>query len=370
MTAPAYGAVGTRTQVAAGTSRAPALPAGRANGDVLIAICGSKNNAAHSIAGTGWAALTPQVDSGTGWTVSLWYRIVDGAEAAPTISWTGSVACFAQIIRYTRAPAEGSPFGAIGTAGTGTTSPHAAPGITTTQSNSTVVYIGAAAANTGYGAVSGWTERADNGSATGASRNVIGEKAVAAAGTTTGATSATGANAAWVQWQIEITEPLVTATGTGNGSAAGSAEAAVSVSAAASGNTSAAGGAIAAVSVSAAASGSVSATGDALAAVSVLAAGDAAGGPANGAAAAAVTVSAAASGAASATGGAVATVSDGAPPHGMVSLPGRWSVWQIGGRWQAHMAVGHWSRRQIEGQWQVCALIGRWARRQIEGRWR
>jgi uncharacterized small protein (DUF1192 family) len=208
MAAPVWLNVGTRNNSAGATSLVPALPASRANGNILIAVCASKNNATHSVSGSGWVALGTQTNSGTGWTVSLWRLVVNGSEGAPTISWTGSVAAFAQIIQYTRANFDtASPFGTIGTPGAGTTSTHTSTGFNSTRNNSLITYIDAAAANTAIAQPSSWTERYDAGSATGATRNAGGTRAITTSGSSSGNISVTGAAAAWVQWQIEILEP-------------------------------------------------------------------------------------------------------------------------------------------------------------------
>lgn len=198
-----YVAVGSRANSSGATSRAPALPTTRTNGDLLIAICGSKNNATHSVSGTGWTKIA-QVNSGANWTVSLCWLIVNGSEAAPTISWTGSVACFAHVIQYSGTSA--TPFGASNS-NTGTTSTHSCTQITTTGSNSMVVYLDGAAANTALATPSGWTENNDSGSTTGATRDTAGSKTIASSGTGSGDISVTGANDAWVMWQYELLSP-------------------------------------------------------------------------------------------------------------------------------------------------------------------
>lgn len=210
MTAQAYLNVGTRSQSAGATSQTPSLPGSRTNGNLLIAQAWSKNNATHSISGTGWAAIPglSQTNSGASMTTSWWYRLVDGTEGAPTISWTGSVACGAQVIQFLRDDESTPPFGFVGTPSTGTTSTHTSTGQNTTYNNSLVIYLDVCAANTAIATPSGWTERFDAGSATGASRNAGGTKSVATSGTGSGNISVTGGAAAWVQVQIELREPV------------------------------------------------------------------------------------------------------------------------------------------------------------------
>lgn len=213
MTAVTYLNVGTRTQIAAATSRTPALPGSRTNGNVLLLRVWSKNNAAHSISGAGWLPLewspgVNQIDSGSGLTVSYWYRVVDGTETTATVSWAGSVACGGQVTQFLRDDESAPVFGFVGTPTTGTTSTHTSTGQNTTANNSLVFYDDVCAANTAIATPSGWTERYDAGNATGASRNAGGTKAVATSGTASGNISVTGGAAAWVQVQIEFREPV------------------------------------------------------------------------------------------------------------------------------------------------------------------
>jgi hypothetical protein len=79
-----------------------------------------------------------------------------------------------------------------------------------------VIYIDAAAANTAIAQPTGWTERLDGGSATGATRNANGDKTVASSGGSSGNISVTGANAAWVMWQIELHERVTLSVQEGN----------------------------------------------------------------------------------------------------------------------------------------------------------
>jgi hypothetical protein len=204
-----YVNVGARTNSSGATSATPALPASRVNGNLLIAICGTKNNASHSTATSGWQKLS-QRDSGTGWTLSIFYRTVDGTEAAPVITWSGSVANFAIQAQYSGADRIIGNF--LGN--NGTTSPHTNAGITAIRKNSQPIYIGGAAANTAYGTNTGWSENSDAGSATGATRHVFGRRnATINNGDASGSISLTGAAAAWVLYQIELLEPLTLSGG-------------------------------------------------------------------------------------------------------------------------------------------------------------
>jgi hypothetical protein len=204
---PAAGAVayvnyGTRANSAGATSRNPGLPLGLSLGDIVFAIVGSKNNETHNSATAEWTKLNQQ-NSGTGWTVSLWYHIVDGTDTAITVTWTTSVACFGQSWAMSGVDPN-DPIGAV-SVNTGTTSPHTVTGFNTTKPGSVSCMPRHALDTTGYGLQSGWTENRDNSSATGVTRNVIGGRDFDAAGSATGNLSITGAAAAWVMWLIELT---------------------------------------------------------------------------------------------------------------------------------------------------------------------
>ena len=201
MAGPIFNSVGTRSTSAGATSRAPAKPSAASANGLMLCVVTTKNNETHSTATAGWALLS-QVNSGAGFTASLWHA--KGDAVAPTFTWTSSVACSAQISYYDDpANVVDVVLGAT-TSNSGTTSTHSTSSVNTTRSNSLVVYADVAAANTALATPSGWTEDVDAGSATDAGRSTWGSKAVASSGSASGAISVTGANAAWVQWQVEV----------------------------------------------------------------------------------------------------------------------------------------------------------------------
>lgn len=163
-----------------------------------------------------WLPIGDQVFAGSSWMHSLWFCVADGGETAPTVSWSGSVAGYAQIHQYSRANIETSaPIGTVGPAGAGSTgTTHSSTGIDTRRGNSTIVYIEGRAGNTTLAQPSGWTERVDNGSATGTTSNTIGDRSVATGGSNAGNISVSAAaSAAWVQRQIELKEPHTLVSG-------------------------------------------------------------------------------------------------------------------------------------------------------------
>lgn len=209
MTAQAYLNVSaTPVQNNSAATLTPPLPTSRVSGNAIYAVCVSKNNAVHSTSTAGWVKKD-QVNSGASFTASLWECEVDGTEAAPVFTWTGAAACSARVWQYTRDDFSTALTGAFSSNfGTGTT--HTSPALTTTANNSRIMYVDVCGANTAASAPSGRTERFDAGNATGATRMVVGDSLVTTAGGSSGSSSLTGGNAAWVQWQVELLEPLFT----------------------------------------------------------------------------------------------------------------------------------------------------------------
>lgn len=201
-------AFGARAQSGGAASISPAKPSVLGVAGILIAVVTSKNNAPHSTGTSGWA-LIGQVNSGADFTASLW--IAAETASAPTFSWSGSVACSARIGYY--ASIDGPTATTLGatTSNSGSGNPHSTGAINTTRDDSVVLYVDVAAANTALAEPSGWTEDQDSGSVTDGGRTVFGRRSMAASGSSTGAISVTGANTAWVQWQIEL--QAATATG-------------------------------------------------------------------------------------------------------------------------------------------------------------
>lgn len=201
---PVYSNIGTRSSSAATTSYTPALPASLGNGNLLIAMVGSKNTLDHTlVSGPGWVKYDQQTYS-TAFTVSLWWRVVDGTEVAPEISVGSSVAGFGQIIQYT-GQYRTNPFGnKVASVGSGTS--QNVSGLTTDSANSRVVYLHAMSANTAVSVSAPFTERFDNGSGTGTTRNSGGDNLYPSAGSNVEAAAISAGSGNWVLWQIELRE--------------------------------------------------------------------------------------------------------------------------------------------------------------------
>lgn len=205
MTSPIYQTFGAASVTAGDTLRTPSLPLTRSNGQLLIAGCCTKNNDVHSWSGTGWTKFD-QVNSGSGFTASLAFCIVNGSESAPTCSWTNSSAARALMTSWSGTDGA-NPFDGAHNSNTGTGATHSCTGFNTTRNDSRVIYIDLANVNTTLATPSGWTENLDAGSGTSVSRHVIGGKDIATSGTASGDISVTGGAAEWVMWQIELRSP-------------------------------------------------------------------------------------------------------------------------------------------------------------------
>lgn len=203
MTTPIFTAIGARSTTAGATTLTPAKPTVSGLGGKMLAVCQTKNNDTHSTTTGGWN-LIAQVNSGANFTASLW----EAAEtaAAPVFTWTGSVAAAAQVAYYCNANAPVDATIGFAVNSNGLTSTHATASSNSTGGDSLAVYVDAAAANTALATPAGWTEDADAGSATDAGRTTFGSKSLGASGSASGAISVTGANAAWVQFQVELME--------------------------------------------------------------------------------------------------------------------------------------------------------------------
>ncbi len=201
MTALAFIAAGTRATSAGATSISPLKPTVLGNGGKLLCVVTSKNNATHATATPGWTIVGTQVNSGANFTASLWEAVESAA--APTFTWTGSVAASARIVYYVSPDAPAGLVGAV-SSNSGSVNPHTSTAIISTRNQSLFVYLDVAAANTALATPGGWTEDDDSGSATDAGRTAFGSKAAPTTGANSGAISVTGAAADWVQFQVEV----------------------------------------------------------------------------------------------------------------------------------------------------------------------
>jgi hypothetical protein len=206
----AFGAVGTQSGQASGTTITPALPAGLAVGNLIISVAAVKNNSTLTWP-AGWTKVS-QTNSGASWTVAWAWRINVTGVTAPAITIGTSAAATAQCWSYTGQDQFG-PIGRVGAAGTGTTSPHTCNGSATTRTNSFNLYIDACAAATALTNPTSttpatYTQRSATTNATSVTSISLGDGSVATQGSVTSNLSSTGGAAAYVEWQIEILAPM------------------------------------------------------------------------------------------------------------------------------------------------------------------
>lgn len=193
---------GTRSSDAGSAAVTPALP-NRNAGDLLIALVMCEGSANHAWP-AGWTNVAER-RVGSTLTMSWGWRVSNASDAAPNVTWTGagSLANFGQVVNYRGA----HPLSAIGNVSVSgsTGSPHAVAGVTISERDVRIVYLGGATTNTAYGAVSGFAEDLDVGSNTGSTRNVVGGRNYAnSSGATTDTVSITGSTGSWALWVQEI----------------------------------------------------------------------------------------------------------------------------------------------------------------------
>lgn len=200
----AYVNSGSRIATAGATTLTATLPASLVTGNILVTEICVKNGDTVTISGSGWAILGTQVKIGTSFTALLAYRIVDGGEVSCIATWTNSAAAMVKMHQISGLAS--ALLGATNSnSGTGTT--HSVTGITTTRENSYVFYADLVGINNSTATPTGWTEDNDGGSATSATRGVVGHKIVAALGDASGDISVTGGNGNWVMFQYELLMP-------------------------------------------------------------------------------------------------------------------------------------------------------------------
>lgn len=208
MAAPAYVSTGTKT-AGTGTSAAPALPTSPSVGDLLIAVVARNNNGARGGDPSGWNHISTDSNS-TQITISRYWRIYQAGDAAPTFSWTGSVA-FQSVIHSFSGSDQTAPIGAIGTAFADTDNVAASNALTTTRADSLVLLSCVVKANDDADQPSGWSVAYASGAANNPAISSY-TKSVATSGTSSGATSAACGFAQFVTQQIEIMSPAAADT--------------------------------------------------------------------------------------------------------------------------------------------------------------
>lgn len=138
MANPSYVNAGTVVTTGSGTSLAPTLPGSRTNNNLLIAFVAVNATGKTFSVGGGWTV--DETVNTTHHSVARVSRLVDGTEAAPTISWTGNAAGNAWIAQFT-GNAAASYFGNSNSAQGNSGAALSSGTLTTTADNSLVARI-------------------------------------------------------------------------------------------------------------------------------------------------------------------------------------------------------------------------------------
>lgn len=176
------------------------LPSSRANGNLLIALLTTTFNNAQT-----WPASWDVIYAAWNQThyVSIAWRIVDGTEAAPTVTWpttsgkTGRCQCY----QFSGTLID-TPIGDI-SFNTGNTELHSSPAIDTIGVNSTAIYIDSSPNAVPMSQPSGWSQHFANTYAVG-SKSLTGGPGISSGNIS----SAGGFGGYWTSLQIELTQQL------------------------------------------------------------------------------------------------------------------------------------------------------------------
>ncbi len=197
----AFASTGSIISSASAAALTPVRPSSNA-GDVFFAMIAILSNATINTP-AGWSKLF-QTNSGVSFTAALYEAAATGS-SNPAFTWTGSVACAAQIVRFvgTKFPANGANGGPVA----GTTNPHTSTALTTTFNNSLAVAFDFQSSATAQPSVpAGWSSLFANGDATSAIAFAAWGKTINLSGTSSGAISQNQTAVAWVEDQMEALE--------------------------------------------------------------------------------------------------------------------------------------------------------------------
>lgn len=137
MSAPVFQNDGGINGALGGTTATASLPGSRSNGDLLLAECQVLTGLKTIVETSDWHIEDDATDANTS---TCWaWRYVDGTEAAPNFSWTGSAVWHCKVVRY-NGVASALAIGAKSN-GKGNSATLAIGAITTTQPDSTVVAL-------------------------------------------------------------------------------------------------------------------------------------------------------------------------------------------------------------------------------------
>jgi hypothetical protein len=182
------------------TSLSPGLPTGRVNGDIMLGVCFVNASKTFSVGG-GWTIADTTADGNA----CVFWRLVDGSEAAPTISWSGAAAAAASGLIMFRGNSTTDAIGNIAkNNGTGTTLSLTA--VTTTRNCSVcMTWLMADASNQTVGLPSTYVNIGPANSVNGSNRACY--KQVQLNGTSPANISVAITSATWQAFQVEVRCP-------------------------------------------------------------------------------------------------------------------------------------------------------------------
>lgn len=130
-----------------GTSSTTNFPSGRVNGNLLIAFVQTPSGGGKTFAvGGGWTIPAGLTNSTANSSVAIAWRYVDGTEAAPVFTWTGSANWTSRVLQFTGVQAV-TPIGNTNNASAIASTTVTGASITSSQDNSLILYMLFANAN-------------------------------------------------------------------------------------------------------------------------------------------------------------------------------------------------------------------------------
>lgn len=198
-----FTSAGTLASSASAATLTPALPLS-SFGDAMFAMI-TKSNSAPINTPSGWRKMFNQGGPSVNLEYTFFFAQYGLGVAAPVFTWSGAVACAAQVFGFSSDTGRGANIGAIGGRSAGATNPHTSNGITSTQATSLAVAFDCQLSSTAQATTpSGWSPLFANGDATSGMAFALWGNALSPQGTASGSISVTEGAVNWNQNQAEI----------------------------------------------------------------------------------------------------------------------------------------------------------------------
>ncbi|MEM7532304.1 MAG: SdrD B-like domain-containing protein [Chloroflexota bacterium] len=208
LASPAFVTESTATATSNTTSMGISIPGGLTDGDLLLAAIVVDGNVGSITAPAGWQSVDSG-HSGSAVTMAVFYRIVNGDSGTATFSWSGNEQAAGSIRHYTGTDTVNPIHGSA--AGTGTSNSPAAPSVTATVGDTTIVRFfgmdrdGGNSINFGGSGLSN-TYNVRTSSAGDAASYAVGDAIQSAVGST-GTSTIGGINEEWRAVTVVLQEP-------------------------------------------------------------------------------------------------------------------------------------------------------------------